>query len=339
MKTNFRLGVLGLLSIFASITSCKKDLGSSEKLNMDEQPSTLDRSKEITATYSSKYFDTVSNLIRQRKNYASFQNIPGWSIINPGLKSESSSQLYRTSESESEAFIESEVGTFEEPTDYSNFWLADNGNNIREWQYLPGYYPGAEQVIFGDWSFSNVLLVGDPTMSWMYNPVPKPHNMVVYKTRRFDTRQVWMEVELPFLYIKYLKDQSGVRSFKYAMLDNYRGTFHLTGTKMGEINESSKYFSFILDKDGYGEFSGGEVSEKRTLIVSTTGSSKVSTSINLEGFQAGVEIEEGFTISSASHTYSYYSCQGTIVLDKESYFNQPDCQINWTSRMFGLQIE
>jgi hypothetical protein len=334
IKTNFSVSALSVLafSILFSISGCKKETSPPQEPERIAPAAAL---TSVTATYPVKYFDTVNKLIRQGKNYTSFQSLPGWQIINTETKSIKSNELFRTAD-DSEAFTSYDQDDYSPR--YINEYLYPNGNDIEEWPYSPGTQPQAEQTLYSD---QVVVSQGsgfeaDGIMSWSWYYVPKPKLMVLYKHATFTKRDVSLRIMFQFVYVRI--DASGSTKYYYSPI-NYPFNYFVTGTKMGEIDESNPSLYSNLTRDGYGEFSGAGISEKRTIIYSVQGSMKVSANVNLGAFQVGGELGAGFTITSASHTYTHYSVSGTVVLEQENYVTTPSYQMNFSPQSFGVQKE
>jgi hypothetical protein len=332
MKCNFRIAFANLLaaSIFLSLIGCKKDVSSLSKLDVERSVPV------IAATYPAKYFDNVNKLIRQGKNYYSFENLPGWKVVDEPTMPKKSDATYRTSADgdESDAFVE-----YDESEMIPYYYY---GSEAEENQYFPGSYPDAEDLLYPNYYYNNgyysQIVGNDFTMNYGGEIVPRAHDMTVYKTGTFTKRNVYIQVRLHFLYAR-ISNGSGNVKFTYAVVPSDKGTYWVTGTKMGELDESAKTFAFNLDKTGYGDFLGSEIKETRTVIYSVEGSMKVSSNVNVGAFQVGAELGAGFTINSATHTYTYYTIQGTIEMPSEGMFTTPTYQINFSGNSFGIAKE
>lgn len=131
----------------------------------------------------------------------------------------------------------------------------------------------------------------------------------------FPIRQNSMQIIVPFKYDLGLLPNAGTNT-----INNLQQSMQVqllpAGIYWGEVTQGTVWYvnggtSTNQWQQSAGVSAFGTMQEKRTRIISTTGRMKISTDVNVEVFTVGSELENGFTIQSASNIYNQYNMTAT----------------------------
>ncbi|RXK87141.1 hypothetical protein [Filimonas effusa] len=171
--------------------------------------------------------------------------------------------------------------------------------------------------------------------------VDQPVVLGYVETRGFFPKRnnsIW--VKIPFW---YFTDQNLTACFKIDKVGD-NGVVNVEGSYLGEITDKKVLAGITPLSFQLWDYISFQASatERRTKIVSTTGSIKLISGFNVELIQVGTEIEQGFTVKSVYAEQGTYSYNGEIKVMKGIAYpgedRYPRFQITAKGYNYGLQM-
>lgn len=183
-----------------------------------------------------------------------------------------------------------------------------------------GYFEGEEEANFASFYTVEVQEVNeyDPNYSSVLAAIPQSQGIplkgfkgVAMENKRFAIRGNLIMFTIPYVaVVKMSGNPTVVRISEQLGAPPYMSS---AGPFWGEYTPNP-YPAYVQSLYGNAASVHAQGSEKRTVIYGTNGNMKLSVNTNLQLYQAGMELEAGFTITSSSNTYNNYVMTGTFSL-------------------------